>query len=439
MRARSSFRALAKVSIALALLVSIVACSQVSVRRVPSRGDYDEEIGGWTKELQEKVDGMEGIPFYMPKTYVAVKKRFPICTKTYLISGKLTGDVFQAEIPSGSDATVIIEALRELGWVPGRGDGSDKTFGLKLSQLTPSRVPAAADARGSFAQSSASTSESSSGEAEEGDPQAPEGGDTTETENSGSSTGVAGVGLGGGDASASVTAATVDPIVKVSNYYDIVFLPDYEEKYVVGVEANLGKAEASVALRHGWLMGSGSIKENNEELAKFVFGEIQGFTQILRNAVAAKIAPETIVGDAMAGGSGTSEAQSRSVTGGGSNEEMMTVRLVVVRFANLGPHPVLKPREIEKSSAWSDGTQRLFKKTFPVKYGYSTEVYVELLGPRPIITAAPMSNTSGVNQNPRTTTRRTRPTSMPGTSVRDASVDPEAAPETASTSCNTDK
>lgn len=72
----------------LSLLFALSGCADVSVRKVPTPAQYDN----WDDPKQAQADAIEGVRYYLPRPYVAVKKEFPFSSKTFLIHGTLSAD-----------------------------------------------------------------------------------------------------------------------------------------------------------------------------------------------------------------------------------------------------------------------------------------------------------------------------------------------------------
>jgi hypothetical protein len=70
------------------LLAGLAACSSVTVRKIPWRGDYTS----WDNERQREADGIAGERFYLPWPHLVITKAFPVDEDSCFISATLTGD-----------------------------------------------------------------------------------------------------------------------------------------------------------------------------------------------------------------------------------------------------------------------------------------------------------------------------------------------------------
>jgi hypothetical protein len=329
---------------------------------------------------------MKGIRYYMPRAYIAAKRRFPISIETVLLSGRVVGGTFTADLPQTLERELGVRSVS----APWAGS------------LPPSRANAQALGAGA-----ADPGKPSGGEADKpaGDAKPAEDKDAkADDEKKESTTAGPGVAINGGNAEfVSRIPAEVSPMLDVSDFYDVIYLPDYDEQYVMDVHGRLGKASLESGLRYGWMLEGARLSEDNTEIAKFVFGEIQEFTKMARRAIELKISPETAVVEAMGGGAtrgGNSGPVAQSF-GARSAPAVFeaTARLHIVKMANVGVHPVLKPFEINE--ALRSARPGTCTQALPVQYNCSTEVYLEALGARPADPAPAAVATPSVPTKPR--------------------------------------
>ncbi len=132
------------------------------------------------------------------------------------------------------------------------------------------------------------------------------------------------------------------PIIKVCDLYDITFLPDYSEQYVIQVRGGLGKAKADIGLEYGWNVEQFSTEVDNTELGKFIFENVSkvvdlGITALSPAEAAAEAidASPEITDDSAAG----KTLQSKGV-------KTVWLKVVVLDMAVPGLHPLAKMRDI---------------------------------------------------------------------------------------------
>ncbi len=69
------------------LLLGLAACTTVTVRKIPWRGDYPS----WDSEKQKEADSIEGTRFYLPWPHLVVTRAFPVDEDSCFVSATLTG------------------------------------------------------------------------------------------------------------------------------------------------------------------------------------------------------------------------------------------------------------------------------------------------------------------------------------------------------------
>jgi hypothetical protein len=120
----------------------------------------------------------------------------------------------------------------------------------------------------------------------------------------------------------------------------IVYLPDFDEQYAIKYRAGLGRVDTGsegLRLRHGWMLDNVSLTIDNVELGKFIFGQVDKFTDLvsLIGARKNKVLEEF---------SGTlkAAADDAAVKGGFRN---VRLRITYAIVAQPGVYPLLKPCE----------------------------------------------------------------------------------------------
>ena len=313
------------ISTSIFVLIFAVGCSSIRTKKVPHPPSYSlaetctnsENAPCWN-ELRRQADEIEGTRYYLPRPYVAVKQRFPVDGGTYLVEARVEGDRLMA-------VDGIPEALG--AFFPGKDLGG-------LSQLkkevTPafSTIPLAASEdsptdRGSkgFVENSENGQEDSEESKED------ESDEETEIPDSRATT--------SGDPS-------TDPLIKVSELFDILLLPDFSQQYAIQVRSGLFKASADIGLENGWMVEKINTEIDNSQLGEFVLSS----TEKVVDATLGKFFPqfkavETAEKQPSANEDEVrQEAEQREGMG-----QPMFVRIDYVQLATPGLHPVIKVEE----------------------------------------------------------------------------------------------
>lgn len=135
---------------------------------------------------------------------------------------------------------------------------------------------------------------------------------------------------------------STDPVLHVNPSVSVVMLPDFEEQYAINVQGGLGQAKSKIALENGWLLENAETAIDNRELGKFVFKQIEKFTDI----AAAVLKDELLPTAAEAAGTAASGAAPQSTALEGGSSVLLRVRYIVQ--AQPGLYPILKPGEVER-------------------------------------------------------------------------------------------
>lgn len=259
-------------------------------------------VSSSTKEGEAK-GKVEGIPYYLPRPYVAVKKPFPVSGFDVLTSGTV-----------GKDGAIAIaveslpEPLKALALGGSLGLFSSDTKSLVARQEIV--FLQSADGATSDPKSGGDASKGEKGEGEQG-----EKGEAEPEE----------------DASTKVeTTGTTSPLVPISDIFDIVYLPDFSQKYVLRLRPRLGKLEANIALQGGMLSGL-TVNLDNTAVASMVSEGI---------ATALGAAKEIAVGKLVPASTDEAAEELQSL-----ENETVTVRVRFAAEALPGVYPIMKPGE----------------------------------------------------------------------------------------------
>jgi hypothetical protein len=137
-----------------------------------------------------------------------------------------------------------------------------------------------------------------------------------------------------------------DPLLKVSDYFDVLYLPDMDEQYAIRVTAGLGSAKADIGLENGWLVEHATVDIDNRELGKFVFSNISKVVDLGIKAAEFYINPASA---AIPKGSNTLFQQ------GFQKSDLVLLRVRFAIEAEPGVYPILKRSKQEKHhKQWSD-------------------------------------------------------------------------------------
>lgn len=331
-------------------LVGLVGCARVTVRKVPTPTQYTfNGASAWTQEMQQRADRMEGLRFYLPRPFVTVFESFPIATDLYLAKGRVSAD----------NRYVVIETIIP---VTTRGDVANGG----VTTLTGTSVPkslvfrrtastAAADLARLPASPRSATDEGELSRLVEEARRAAEtaGGAAAEAKVAAADAGS----VGAGEATRTGTSRRrvtnnngAFAFTPLRGNFDILYLPDFEEQYVVSSKAHLGNASFELNLGQGWsLQGFNSLTDNSE-LNKRIFNLIDTASELAKQAATAGLG--SVLPTAGLGMLADSLATPRS---GDEMEESagtpVALKIVVVHYAAKGLYPVIKPRELAGQTA----------------------------------------------------------------------------------------
>jgi len=365
----------------------LAGCATVTVRKVPAPSQYME----WTDEMQRRADEMQGIRYYMPRPFINVFESFPIRTDIYLAQGVVSPDgkyisltsVVPEEVFSNPDAARERHAAPAGVRLPSPWDSAvaaQGRFTIPVAMVkmppregaapppgtTPGDVPRAQSAGGALGPSVAR--EVLLRVLQGADPPIE----------------FKGTGLDGAtladilknyfEQKGSAGPAPPTPLVSkleagkptgiqrtqvmndnslyaytpMRGNFDVVYLPDFEEQYVVNGSANLGNANVALVTGQGWSLQGLDAVADNSEINRRIFDLIDTAVQVAKTAAfkGLNFVPAAPVTQ---GAGGTlvlddeAEVEWKELAG-----TPVTLKFVVIHYAAKGVYPVLKPRELQQ-------------------------------------------------------------------------------------------
>ncbi len=328
-------------------LLALSACATVTVRKVGPDG---------------VPTGPSGIRFYRNRPYVVVNEPFVVGAKPYIVGGAVSVDgrylllddldldkecrealglasAYRQKKPAAVDATRVV-----VGVVPKGADGGSPAGG-------PQAQP------GSTAPGASSTS----GENKDATPVSP----VIEEQ-----AGVLNLKATNDNSAFAIT--------KLKRYFDVVYLPDFDEDYVVQGSAGIGNSSVNVALGQSWSFQGIDATEDNGPLARRFLDLLDHGASLLTSlSPAAQAAvPSVLSGTPAAGGpqAGVMTLKEGLLLGEFKAGTPVSVKVTLVRIVAPGLYKILKPKELELVSMtmgpdcrFCDGTSNL--DVFACKYG----------------------------------------------------------------------
>ena len=289
----------------LVLVLVLFGCSSVEITKVPSKTQYST----WNDEQQRRVDSIEGVRYYMPRPYVNVYKPFLVNSTAYIVNGFVTADMKYIR-------------LKELS--PNAPEWLRGIIGIHFSDLRRAQVGSGGE------QSSGSRREQGDGGREQAGSGEAEDGETTAMPTP--------VPAETGKSKLKVTNDNnAFAITPMRDYYDIVYLPDFDEQYAVSRKSGLfGKTTSSVNLGQGWSLQGLDIEVDNSVIGGVIL-------DLLRKG-AKKIFG--LPGGEQAGDGGGEQGKDMGADVEERHDREITLRITKAEYVAPGLYPIPKPREI---------------------------------------------------------------------------------------------
>lgn len=325
----------------LALSAVLAGCASVHIHKVDAQGKL---VPG----------AAEGLRFYLPRPYVSVFEPFIVASEVYLARGEVSADgefLLLTEAPKAL-ATVLPEAKASAGMGPMRIRTSQVIVQRNLEGGPHSDPPApgaAASAPGQAASAPDKAASAPEKAASSPPPAQPLGG------------------LLNLKATNDNAAFAITPQPR---YFNLLWLPDFDEQYVIQAKAGLGNSAVVVGLGQGWSLQALDAKVDNSALTKPLL-EYYGHTiQALQKLTTAKLGKGLPAGALAAPGGGEKQPHSGRDKAPTPTEVLaaglrVTIKVTKVRVAAPGLYPILKPAELRdaKPDQGSDG--RILKPVPP--------------------------------------------------------------------------
>lgn len=270
-------------------------------------------VGGCASVQVQKVEngqavGPEGVRFYRPRPYVVVHESFPLAAKPYIVQGRLTTDGKYVLITSGLPAG--------LSDVVSFADGA-KVDASKVIAVNNSAIS-----------NPSGNQQSASGVAELN-----ASGTSSTTKPSSSTSGTMDLKVTNDNA-----AFAVQPMRR---YFDIAYLPDFDEEYVVKVHSRLGIGKATIQLGQGWSLQGLDANVDNSMIAGPLLEAYADTMKLLSTAAKTAVfgTPQSL------GGISGSDTKVEKIDSSG---EPVSLKITRVSMASPGVYPILKPKEYEE-------------------------------------------------------------------------------------------
>jgi hypothetical protein len=294
--------------------------------KVPSPTQYDR----WSDDDQRKADRMKGVRYYLPRPYLALKQSTPVAQRTAFISFHYdeSSHSYLLDSPSGNPV-----------WV---------------QKIAPQKLSITAALAATLA--TQNTTGRTDMEKQAGTPGSDSGGTTTPNAPAGQQGGPNTVPSANPPSELHAKTGYVndtDPITRIGDRMDIVYLPDFEEQFVIQPTFGLGKGDIETRLRNGWAAEVFSQQVDNSNLIPYIIDQVQKTSE----AAASIFTTWAPVAAGLPPNLGLPTSKTLQKQGGKPGEldvdaarvalgNVLLFKIAEVRIAQPGIYPILKPREI---------------------------------------------------------------------------------------------
>ena len=330
------FSRLAFPAIVTALLLT--GCASVHVRKLDASGQVIETSA-------------DGLRFYLPRPYVSVFEPFIVASEAFLGSGEVSPDGHYVLI------THMPEGLGRV-WAAGAGGKSMGPMRIRTEAIRwvgpagPQMAVQAADKSASAAeQGNAKAADSAASSPAPSKP------------------------LGGLLNLKATNDNAAFAITPQPRYFNLLWLPDFDEQYVVQTKGRLGNTSVVIGLGQGWSLQGLDATVDNSALAKPLL-EFYGKTiEALQKTASASLS-RGLSADVLATGAGdaggpnaapgaaapTPPTKDAAVVAAGLR---VTVKVTKLRVAAPGLYPILKPKEMAAIQIQQGSDGRILKPVAP--------------------------------------------------------------------------
>lgn len=274
----------------------------------------------------------EGLPFYLPRPYVQVYEPFVVSSKAWLVEGQVSpdGQFLHIDNTTADFDGALVATPSQAPRFP----------------LAAVRITAPHELRGGAAQSGDETPVNGAGASDEKKLKEDE-----EKKNAKPTAPTPPV----GQTNFAVTQSPVPFVPTLGRrFFDVVWMPDPEEKYVVQGQPGLGNSHIGVTMVQGWGLYGLDARLDNSALVKPLLDLYTTGLDSLSQLAKSKILPASALQGGAQSGDVGSDGQSRQqpLTAG----TRVSVKVTKVKVAAPGLYPVLKPKEVAAVTDTSNAT-----------------------------------------------------------------------------------
>jgi hypothetical protein len=307
----------------------LFGCARIDYEKVPTPTHYDN----WTDEDQRKSDSMKGVRYYLPRPFLHLKQSIPVSQRVAFVTFQFNEKegCYILEMPQNPPTWLLGVAPRRISIGQALAATIAKTRRETVGEQQEGEVV---------------------GEEEEKREPPSESIEETPPSELKAQTGF---------------ISQTDPVTRLSDKMDVVYLPDFEEQYVIQPRIGLGKAEIETRLRNGWAAEVFSQDLDNSQVIPFVIRQVERASEAAAGIVtdwmplAAGLPPGTSPATLLElAGIKPGEAVAKMQAGEVEEEpagkiiakellgEVLLFKVAEVRIAQPGIYPILKPREIRQ-------------------------------------------------------------------------------------------
>ncbi len=323
----------------IAAAIILTSCSSVEIIKVPSKAQYAQNE--WDEEKQIKADNIKGNRYYMPRPFISVYEPFVVSSKVFFLNGVVTAD----------GKYIVLGKLK--------GDATKELKGLVQSVNANAVIPTSylTYRANSIGTPQTDEEELTAGNlatgVAESDSNTPD--DDGEKPDTPSSNEKAAQPITGQSKSIVTNDNNAFAVTPMRRYFDIVYLPDFDEQYAVVIKNRLGNSTNNLAMGQGWSLQGLDIKVDNNEINKRIFDLMDFAAKVAKqaglNALGIPNIPtgsDTVavpISEGLEALDGT-QAGEDSAKALETSGQPITLKITLADYASPGIYPILKPREI---------------------------------------------------------------------------------------------